>query len=273
MKKAGVFIFFLIFVVHPFEFLPAQNIKLGAEFGYNVFGGDTKKPDMVRESKSSSLYDDDYDYYCGVIGPEQTMNIFYLGLKSEFFFINNRLGIATGLRFSQYSSVFDSDRDYFLWQVRQEGVKTDYVKIRDITQNTYYLGLPLEIRFFPNKRELPFQHYFKIGSVFNYRIQTKNDIDFQNNAMNHYTESIENKIENPNNFNAYLYPAIGFKIGGFKVGNGKFPWINIEAHFPGIMLTSNASSFFKSNADTTPGFGIQFSIQIPLGKNSPIGSK
>jgi hypothetical protein len=199
------------------------------------------------------------------------MNIFYLGIKSEFFFANNRFGISTGLRVSQYSSVFDSDRDYFLWRVRQDAVNTDYVKISSITQNSYYVGIPLELRFFPNKRELPFQHYFKIGSIFNYRIHTKNHIGFQDNAMNHYTKSVENKIENPDNFNAYLYPAVGFKIGGFKVGEGTFPYINIEAHLPGIMLTSNVSSFLEKNSDVLLGIGVQFSVQIPLGKNSPIG--
>jgi hypothetical protein len=274
MKKIGTLVFFLIFVLHSFGILQAQNVKLGVELGCDAYFGDAKKPELVRENRSSSRYYGDYDYYdyySGIIGSRQTMSILYLGLKSEFFCWHNQLGFSTGLRFSNYLTTLGSDRDYFLWQVRQEGVNTDYVRIRDITQHNYYVGFPLEVRFFPKRRELPVQQYFKVGSVFNFLVQSKNNINFQNKAMNSYSTLVNDGIENSNNFNAYLYFAVGLKIGGFKVGERTFPYINIEAHFPGIMLTSNTSSFLILDGETS--IGIQLSVQIPLGKNSPIGLK
>jgi hypothetical protein len=273
MKKIVVFMLILIFVCHSAVPLQAQNVKIGAEFGYDMFFGGSKKPDMVRENKSLYPY---YDYYyCGFIVPEQTINISYFGLKSEFFFMKIQVGISAVLSLSLYSSVLDSDKDYFLWQVGHEGVNTDYVRIRNIKQSSYYVGLPLEIRFFPKRQEMPVKLYFKIGSVFNLHVHTKNHVDFQDDAMNYYSESINNQIEKPNNFSAYLYPAVGLKIGGFKVGNSKFPWINIETHFPGILISSNASAFFESdpNSNENFGIGIQFSVQIPLFKNNSKNSK
>ncbi|MDR3193954.1 MAG: hypothetical protein LBT76_01510 [Tannerella sp.] len=271
MNRTGAYVVFLIFVLLATGILRGQNIKLGAEYGFDTYFGDTKKPDGVRESKSAFPYFDDYVFYCGLIGPEQSLDISYAGVKAEFFLPGNRLGIAAGLRVSKYASVFDSDRDYFLWQVRQEGVETDYVRVRAVRQESCYLGVPLEIRFFPNNRELPFQHYFKLGAIFNRRLQTENRIDFPDDAMSRYADSVRDGIEAPANFNARLYPAFGFKIGGFRVGAGRFPWINVEAHFPGIMLASGASSFIKSYSNS--GIGLQFSVQVPLGKNAPIGSK
>jgi hypothetical protein len=265
MKKTTLIIVFLMcmcFLAFP---LRAQNIKLAVEFGTDAYFGDTKKPDKARETKSTSLYSDD-DFHYGFIGPEQTTNIFYLGLKSEFFFLNDRLGLASGLRFSHYSTNLDSDRDYFLWQIRQEATYTDYVRIRDITQRSYYLGLPLEMRFFLNKWNRVFRPYVKVGAVLNWRVHTNNAVKFEDRAMNHYEGQVSDGIEPPNRFNAYLYPAMGFKVG-------RTSWFNFEIHFPTVMLTPGNSSFFDDYPNIGFGLGVQFLIQIPLGTNSSKDSK
>jgi hypothetical protein len=266
MKKATPVTVFLIFVlcVHAFP-LRAQNVKLAVELGTDVYFGKSKKPDRARETKSTSPYSDDY-FNCGFIGPEQMTNILYVGLKSEFFFLNNRLGLSAGLRLSHYSTELDSDRDYFLWQIRQEATHTDYLRIRNIMQRSYYLGLPLEVRFFLNKRNRLFRPYLKAGAVLNWRLHTDNAVNFQNRAMNHYEEQVSDGIEPPSCFNAYLYPAMGFKVG-------RVSWFNFEVHFPTLMLTSNSSSFLDDYPNIGVGVGFQFSVQIPLGTNSSKDSK
>ena len=246
-----------------------HNIRLGVEAGTDFFFGDPRKPDMVRENKSSFYEFNDNNYYCGLILDYQNMNVSYLGIKPEVFFCKNRLGISTGLRVSKYSSALESDRDYFLWLLHQDDINTEYVKINKITQNSYYLGLPLEVRFFPNRRELPAQFYLKVGSTFNYRMNTNNKIVFQNQSMESNTESIDNHVDDSvPDFNAYMFFAMGIKIGKFKEAR-KFPYINIEIHALNIMLTDNASSFIRTNA----GLGFQVSAQIPIGKSAPIGSR
>jgi len=248
-----------------------HNIKLGVEIGTDFFFGDPRKPDMVRESKSSNYYYNDHDFYCGLILDFQNMNVSYFGIKPEIFFLKNRLGISSGLRFSRYSSYLKSDRDYFLWLIHQDDIYTEYVKINRITQNSYYLGIPLEVKFFPNRRELPAQFYMKVGSTFNYRLQTNNKIEFQNHFMESNADMIDDQINDSNlDFNAYMFFAAGIKIGRFKAGSRrKTPNFNIEIHPLNIMLTDKASSFIRTNA----GIGFQVSAQIPIGKSAPIGSK
>jgi hypothetical protein len=190
---------------------------------------------------------------------------FHLGVKSEFFFFKNRVGVAAGIRVSKFSGSFESDNsNFFIWLLRQEGMHTDYVRIRSITQNNYYIGIPLEIRFFPNGRELPFQHYFKLGAAFNYRVHTEYKTKFYDKQMQAHAGTIEAQLGEPNFFNSYIYPSFGFKIG-----RSSSPWINVEVHLPGALVTPQSISFFEDGA----GIGLQISAQLPLGKSAPIGSE
>ncbi|MDR1120969.1 MAG: hypothetical protein LBM08_08630 [Dysgonamonadaceae bacterium] len=265
MKKARVFVYFL-WMFYPFLITQAgdktKNLKLGVEFGTGIYFGDLIMPERVRENKSTYPYSYMDDY--GVIDGDELIVGPYVGVKSEYFLLRNRLGITAGLRLSSFSTSLHSDGDYFLWLLKQEHVYTDYVKIREIKQNSFYIGIPLEVRFFPNKRELPFQHYFKFGASFNYRIQTNNNILFMREEMSRYAGEIEAEIDNPNDFIINLYPAIGFKIGRQKA-----TWFNVEFQLPGAIVSRNAFPLIKTNA----GLGFQLSVQIPLGKTVPIGSE
>jgi hypothetical protein len=153
--------------------------------------------------------------------------------------------------------------------LREEGLNTYYVQIKDIRQNNYLLGIPLEVRYFPNRRELPFQHYFKLGTSFNYRILHTSKVNFAKESMKKYDNEVQNQLSDVNNaFSALIFGAVGFKIGRYKDGK-KAPWGNIEFQIP-IMLTNNSFAFAGMYGF---GAGFQMSFQIPIGKNVPIGSK
>jgi hypothetical protein len=248
-----------------------HNIKIGVEFGVDGLFGDAIKQDMIRENQSSHYWHDDNDYYYGLLYNDQEMDITYWGIKPEMFFAKNRIGLSTGLRLSRYSSSIDSYRNYFLWMIHQDETYTEYVKIRDIKQNSYFLGIPVELKFFPNKRELPVQFYLKTGAVFNYRIHTNNKVKFENQSMRIHSGKINNYTKQYiNDFNSYMFLGLGFKIGRHHTDNKRYiPHVNIELHALNIMLTEKASSFMKAYA----GFGLQLSAQIPLGKTVPIGSR
>jgi hypothetical protein len=262
MRKIAL-ISFLLLAFLPCLNLQAQkaektnNLKIGFEVGNDEFWGSTKSLDRVRQSNP-----DPFDFQCGVSFPSQSMDISYVGAKSEYFLWNNRIGIAAGLRFSNYSSQFNSNKDYFLWRLSQENLTTDYVKIRDIAQNSYYLGIPLEVRFFPNNHDWFVQHYLKLGAVFNYRLSTTHRVNFQNAAMNRYEETVANQMEDPENFNVYIYPVIGLKIA-------RCPWFNLEFHLPFAITNRKVSAFIQPDT----GVGIQFSVQIPLGKTYRMGTE
>ena len=249
-----------------------NNLKLAVEFGTNYASTGLVKPEQIRENHSQGHFSGDYYYDFGHFGEYTDVKTTYFGIKPELFFLKNRIGIASGLRFSIARSYLISDRDVFLWRVKEEGLNTEYVRINEIQHQSYLVGIPLEIRHFINRRELPIQTYFKIGASFNYRIQAKNMIHFTNKAMEKYDEIVQNQLPNGNDFSVFFFGAVGFKIGRYKEGRWN-PWGNIEFQFPHFLLTNDAFPFAEQINDINfPGGGFQVSFQIPIGKNVPIGS-
>jgi len=257
-----------------------NNLKLGFEFGMNVMNGKLDKPEQIRENHSygyySRYYYNESDYYdYGFFGDYNDVLTNYFGIKPEYFIYKNRIGIASGVRLTFAYSELSSDRNDYLWRLREDGLNTYYVQIKDIRQNNLLLSIPLEIRFFTNKREFPVQHYFKLGASFNYLIKTETQVNFVNQNMKKYKDEIQNQLpDNQNDFSAFLFGAVGLKIGRFKEGTMS-PWGNIELHFPYLLLSNNSFAFNKGMKDNGFPFGVGFqvSFQIPIGKNVPIGSK
>jgi hypothetical protein len=265
MKTIRIFILILSVLFSSLTKLWAQdkdnskihNFKLGFEAGFNGYWGDVVEPDGVRENYSSA-----YDYSFHIL-PVQSAIACHVGVKPEYFFLKNRFGVSAGLRVSRFSSAFESNNSYpVMWLLRQEGIYTEYVRIRSITQNSYYVGIPLEVRFFPNRREFRFQHYLKLGVAINYQVHTRYKTEFYDKQMRIYAGTVEAQLGKPNPFNAYIYPAIGFKIG-----RSSSPWVNLEIYCSAL-ITPRTISFLKDGA----GVGLQFSVQFPVGKSAPIGS-
>lgn len=245
-----------------------NNLRLAFELGTNVMSGTLEKPAQIRENRSTGHF-----YYdSGLWRESSSLRTSYFGVKPEYFIFNNRIGIASGLRFTWASSeLTTSDKDKFLWKVKEKDLTTDYVRIDDIRHRAYLLGIPLEIRFFPNNRELPFQHYFKVGASFSYRIHSENEVNFTNKAMEKYNGLVLNQLPKGNAFSAFAFGAVGFKVGKCKEGSW-IPWGNLEFQFPYVLLTDKSFAFVGASEDFF-GVGFQCSFQIPIGKNAPMGSK
>ena len=200
----------------------------------------------------------------------EVLNTTYLGIKPEFFILNNRVGIASGLRFFISTSKLVSNGDNLSWIITNDGFNMKYLHINDIRHNSYLVGIPLEIRFFPNKRELPFQHYFKFGASFNYPFYAKNKVNIKNGTSAEYDDIIQHLLPKDNDaLVSFIFGALGFKIGKYKEGK-YIPWGNIEFQFPNLLLKSQSSSSIEDNLFL--GVGFQVSFQIPIGINVPIGS-
>ena len=245
-----------------------NNLKLAFELGTNVMSGELVKPEQIRENRSSGYHKEDEFYDYGLLGEQSSLRTTYFGVKPEYFIFRNRIGLASGLRFTIASSELASDRDNFLWRTEENGLNTDYIQINDIRQKSYLLGVPLEFRFFVNKRELPFQSYVKMGVSLNYCIYSDNQVNFSNKAMNKYEGLVESQLPKNNAFSAFCYGAFGFKIGKYRDGHFS-PWGNIEFQFPYLLLPDNSFAFTREGI----GVGVQFSFEIPLGKNVPIATK
>ena len=245
-----------------------HNLKLAFEFGVNEAGCKLAEHERIR--KDNYLYNNNDFLY-----RERwySLRTTYFSLKPEYFFFDNRMGIASGLRFTTAISELVSDRERysFLWRAQEEGYHTLYVRLNSLRQNSYLLGIPLEIKCFFNSRELPFQTYTKIGASFNFRINTVSQVDFTNKNIDRYKEMVRTQLSEGNHaFSSFAYAAIGFKIGKFREGLNT-PWINIELQLPYILLTDRSFAFVRKGIDGIPGGGFQLSFQIPIGKNVSIG--
>ena len=232
------------------------RLRLGVEAGISTFFGKINKPAMIRESQSY-YYDNDYDYNCGFVPEEQGYQFFYFGLKPEYQ-LNDRIAVAAGLRFSFNKIILDSDRDYFLWKISETETSTNYVKINDISQKNYYIGVPIEAKVFTNPHDYFVRHYFIMGTVFNFLLSSSNDVSFQNAGMNKYTSDVSAQIGKPNGFCGQLYAGCGLKIG-----KTNHPFGNIEFHFPIYIYGKDKSNSFAKMNDTF-GIGIQTTLQIPI---------
>jgi hypothetical protein len=249
--------------------------KLAIEYGTNEFFGNFDRPSQLRQTDGDS-YGGDYDYGFDLYGLHynngrnegHTLYCSYIGLKPEVFFMDGQLGIASGLRWYRTDSELKNDKA-LLWRHSEEkSIRTDYFQLQSIERDFHLLGVPLEVRFFPGQIDREFQHYIKIGTVFNFCVADKVSVNFENPEMKEYEKKILNELPSFSKFSAYSYAAIGCKVG--KTRQGKWsPWGNIELQYPCLLYSGKSFGF---NYNGVASFGFQLSLQIPLGTATPIGS-
>ena len=256
----------LIFSIFPLVAL-SQNVKtyeyqrfrLGIEAGAGFLSGRTVKPDAIRENRSY-YYEGYYyhdDYYCGYVYNDQTTPHYYVGIKPEFS-ITNSVSIAAGMRLLGSSYTLNSDRGYFLWKVSEKDLTTHYVRVKDVTQNNFYVGIPVEMTVYTYKRDVIVRHFFRGGLVFNYLLVSTTTPHFENATMNKYAKKVKNDIKKPP-----LFTPTAFIGTGLKFGRMKRPFGSVEIRIP-FVLSENTS--FSSFAKSSVGFEFQTSFYIPMGE-------
>jgi hypothetical protein len=234
------------------------RLRLGIEAGVNLLFGEVKKPEQIRESQSY-YSDGDYDFHCGFVPQNHNFSFFYFGLKPEYM-LSKRFTASVGVRFSFYTVTLHSDKDYFLWKISETETNTNYIKIKTISQRNYYLGVPLEIKYFPREKDYAVRQYFIVGTSLNFLVTSINKVVFPNPAMEKYSSEIMSQIGDPRFFQGIFYAGAGLKLG--KMNN---PFGYIEAHFPVVMYGNNKSKSLATT-QTAPGFEFQATLQIPFFK-------
>jgi hypothetical protein len=184
----------------------------------------------------------------------------FIGIKPEIFSLNNKLGILGGIRFSRINNsigkeaYWTNSTNYFYWLYRQDGVNTEYLKVKEINQTSDYIGIPIEIRYFPFRPHL-FSIFFKLGAEINYLLQTQTDIVFNDDAMESYQKDLTAEVGQPKSFSSSVYGA-----GGVRLGRESKPSISIEICVPYLFLTSESSGL----VNPIFGSGFQLNVQIPI---------
>lgn len=166
-----------------------------------------------------------------------------------------------GIRFSQINSsigkkdYWTNNTDYFYYLYSQDEINTEYLKVNEINQKSDYIGIPIEIRYFTQKRPRKFQLYVKLGIEINYLLKSKTGIVFNNSAMKPYERDLVAMLNQPERISAAMYGGAGFKFG-----RDQKPSISVEACMPYMFLTSETSGILKP----VFGGGFQLNLQIPI---------
>lgn len=230
------------------------RFKIGVELGSHYMNTNSETPPQVRQA---NWYPDRYEYYRQRYYYNNIISVTYVSLKPEFQF-SERFSIASGLRLSFYKDALNANYDYFLWQIKGDINNTNYIKIDNIEQRVYKLGIPLEFRLYPRRRDHFVRQYFLVGALFDFATFTNTKISTYNEFSDRYKDDVKETIPRPNNFSSYYYAGIGLKIG--KAG---YPSANFEVLFPMISFGEYMiSSFSKSSG--TGVIGIATSLKIPI---------
>lgn len=237
------------------------RFRWSAELGFEATAGKPVKMPQIRENKSAYFnpaYEDDL-YYCGFMFDTYSYTRWFVGFKPEYS-LNHYFSVAAGVRFMYNNSVFNSDRDYFLWKVSEAGPTTDYVRIKNFEQNNFYLGIiPAELKIFSSQRDLRVRQYFTVGLALNTLINTSTKVNFKNSSMeNEYNDMIKSQLQKPSAFSAQAFLGMGLKIGRMKN-----PFGSVEIQMPiNLIKNTHASSFI----DYTPvSFEMTAQIYFPTG--------
>jgi hypothetical protein len=231
------------------------------ETGIDLLGCEAPVKDYIR----GDIYQNQYDINPGPdFVSDQVTNLLhadFLGLKFEYRILNNKLGVAGGLRYTRVVSSIgkssywsDVDEKYFYLQYAQNGTNTEYAKVREITQKSGYLGIPLELNFYPFTPH-NVNLYFKAGATFNFNIASHTDLVFWNEEMEPYEEEVAKVIEDPYPFYSSLYLGFGLQIRP----SGK-PGFNLEFCVPAGMITAGENGFY----DPRTGVGFRLTFRIPF---------
>jgi hypothetical protein len=184
---------------------------------------------------------------------------FYAGIRTEIQTANNKYGFSAGLRFTQVNSslgkqdYWTSLSDNFYFDVSQTTNTIEYLRLKEIKETSNFIGIPLGLTIQPFGANFT-TIYFKGVLEFNYRLNTKTEVTFVDDAMNQSNDAIVKRLGAADNLSSIFTANVGFRFGK----NPKRTY-TIEMG-PSAFLNERTSTI----VETQGGFGAQVSIQFSL---------
>lgn len=230
-----------------------NNLSIELETGGTLFYAQTTDKSYFRKDV---IYYEGSDYSQRVVSAYGT---YFGGLKLQLQSRNERWKFSSGLRFIQtYGDLAkNSDPDYFYFLYQQTSSSLEYLRVKEITQTTNYVGLPLEARFFPFHKDNTVRLFFTAGTQIGYKLATKTKIIFADPNMNPLASAVQSKVEQPDDFSATVYGGAGLELHKPSI-----PVISVTVIFPSVMLVNHTMP-----ATPLAGAGLQLSIQLPHKKS------
>ena len=229
-----------------------KALSIGLETGGALFLCPTVDKPYIRKDM---VYSASGDYNPSITSH---YNMAFGGMKLELKSSNEKWKFGSGLRFIQTSSDISkaNEPDYFYFLYRQDASTIDYLKVKRLSQTTNYLGVPLDVKFFPFPRMKTFKIYFTAGTQLGYKLSSKTSVVFPDPNMNPYTSEVQSIVEKPNNFIATVHGGAGFEFNKLS-----WPIVSLGLIFPSIFLSNHTQL-----TNPVTGVGFQLSIQLPLKK-------
>jgi hypothetical protein len=227
---------------------------LGIEGGMTFIDGRLSKMDFIRGDIPDYLS----GYYVNSLG--SNIRNFYAGIKPEVIFCK-RFGLSTGLRYMRISSILRYDNyfgsrgkpEYFFVLSHQDGLNTEYLRVISFEQNSDYLNIPFELRFFTN-RAFRFRIFIKVGAELNFLAHSETNVEFYDNSMNPYENDVVSKIRKPDFFYSTLNGSSGLRFASKKTKLTA----SIEWGYSAFLKPSSTGMM-----ESEGGYTFKFIIQLP----------
>ncbi|MCB0804801.1 MAG: hypothetical protein KDC05_03330 [Bacteroidales bacterium] len=255
MKITGSFIL-LYLMIFPF-ILSAQGkskIHIGIEAGSQIF---------INEVPAYNFIRGDIDPYGTGMAAGQLSGYtgnWSAGAKMETYASNGKFAFGGGLRFTLLTSLlgkenrYDDNNDFFYLLLREEGPDTDYLKVKNVSQHTGFIGIPFSVKYIPYFEDF-FGFFLKASTGFHLKIFNHQSADFTNSHMEKYEDNVVNMFEEPGNFYSEFGLGAGMLFGKPDKIN-----LSLDANVPVFAFGAAMEGLF----DSTLGVGIQINLLIPI---------
>ncbi len=253
-----LFVIGLILVLSALHEAAAQRIKLiGAQAGGYVFFADLGDVKNIRGNLDYSLGDEGRNTSINSI-----LTSAFGGASFEITSKNDRLAYTSGVRYSRVSGTLTMNdlilfnTPYFFYRFRESGLITEYVTLRKIVQKTDFVGLPLEVRWFPfdGKRV---RFFVKGAAEINFKVASNTEIGFYEPAMSALRDQVIAELPETANVHGVLSLA-----GGVRFGKPDVISFGIEFVGPSAFLATDGAGI----VDPSVGSGFLFSILVPVNR-------
>lgn len=253
-------VFLIVFALGAFVPLCAENpasLSVGVEFGGNEVSTSLNEKWNIRQDVGSNYY----GYNSSSNSIATNMYISHFAVKPEIRLFDDKLAFSSGLRFSNVMSdvsIWGNQMDnagYFYLRYNNTGLNTEYAKVKMMNESTNYLGIPIDVKLIPfSFWKMDF--YIKTGIEFNFKLSSNTQIDFANDAMNKFEQTIIDHVGlKVNNLYSTWSSALGVSLG-----NKNRLQYNIELLLPSFFITNNNSTLVNTEMFT----GFRCSIQFPI---------
>ncbi len=243
----------LLFPFLPVEAQDYSRFRVGIEYGSYEMKGEIDDRWEFRRAKSRFSPQENHSGREHVTGEGEVR---YAGLKSEFSVWENRLTLASGLRYTRVDERISSASGSPLYLFHPSSQGIELFRVREMNESLGYLGIPLEADIVLLGLLSNWQVYLKAGIQGGVKIHGSTDLDFVSKEMEQYKDEILAAAgKAPSDFFVNAYSSLGLRL---ILKNGTR--FSIEGLFPPNYLTKDNFSLL-----TPASFGgVQLSVSLPV---------